>query len=128
MNTWYTQLNRPPLTPPSWIFGPVWSILYIMIALSFILYVLKTRQNPPYLVYGVLLIHMAANLGWSGIFFGLRKPGWALLDILLLDVTLIAMVYIFWHAQKFASILLWPYLAWVLFATYLNAGFYWLNQ
>lgn len=128
MNAWYTELIRPPLTPPSWVFGPVWTVLYFLIAASIILYVIETRNTRPYWIYALILAHLIANLAWSPVFFGLRRIGWALFDIVIIDLTLIAMIYLFYQAQKAASILLWPYLAWVLFATYLNSGFYLLNR
>ena len=128
MNDWYSNLNRPPLTPPNWIFGPVWTVLYIMIALSLILYVKQTRQNPVYWAYAAIILHLVTNLAWTGIFFGLQKPGWALLNIVLLDSTLGLLVVHFWQKARPSSVLLWPYLVWVLFATYLNAGFYFLNR
>jgi len=127
MNAWYTQINRPPLTPPNWIFGPVWIVLYIMIAISIIIYIAQTRKTYPYWAYALIGVHLAANFSWTPIFFGLQNPGWALVDILLLDITLAVLIVQFWRTSKTASILLWPYFIWVLFATYLNAGFYCLN-
>jgi len=127
MNAWYTQINRPPLTPPNWIFGPVWTVLYIMIAISIIIYVIRTRKTRPYWAYVLIGVHLVTNFSWTPIFFGLQNPGWALVDILLLDITLAALMVLFWRTSKVASMLLWPYLTWVLFATYLNAGFYYLN-
>ncbi len=99
-----------------------------MIAVSIVLYVRRTRAYPPYAVYALILVHLATNLCWTGIFFGLQSPGWALVDILVLDATLAVMLSIFWTSDRLASILLWPYFGWVLFATYLNAGFYWVNR
>ncbi|MFW6324389.1 MAG: TspO/MBR family protein [Desulfovibrionales bacterium] len=127
MNAWYQTLNRPPLTPPSWVFSPVWIVLYVMVAVAIILYVRRSFHDRPYRVYSLIALHVLANFIWTGIFFGLRNPGWALLDLLLIDVSLILLVVAFRRYSKAASILLWPYLAWVLFATYLNAGFYLLN-
>jgi tryptophan-rich sensory protein len=128
MNGWYATLVRPPLTPPDWVFGPVWSLLYAMIAASVFLYTWRTRSDPPYRVYLLIAFHLACNFAWTYLFFGLQSPGLALADILLLDLTLVALVGVFWKAHRGASILLWPYLLWVLFATYLNAGFHVLNS
>lgn len=127
MNAWYAQLSRPPLTPPNWIFGPVWTILYVMIALSITLYVRQTRSDPSIPAYILIGLHLASNVCWTPIFFRLQSPGWALLDIILLDITLCLLIVIFWRACRPASMLLWPYFGWVLFATYLNAGFFKLN-
>lgn len=128
MNDWYLNLVRPPLAPPNWVFGPVWTVLYIMIAVSFILYIKQTRQNLVPWAVAVLILHLITNFLWTGIFFGLQRPGWALLDILLLDFTLAILIIHFWRIARLSSILLWPYLLWVMFATYLNAGFYYLNR
>ena len=128
MNDWYSNLNRPHLAPPNWVFGPVWTVLYIMIALSLILYVKQTRQNPVLWAYAAIILHLITNFAWTGIFFGLQKPGWALLDIVLLDITLGVMIVHFWQGARPSSVLLWPYLVWVLFATYLYVGFYFLNR
>ncbi len=128
MNGWYTRLVRPPLSPPDWVFGPVWSVLYAMIAASIFLYIWRTRSDPPYLIYLLVAVHLVCNVVWTYLFFRLQSPGLALIDIVLLDLTLIALVGVFWKAHRVASILLWPYLAWVLFATYLNAGFHVLNR
>jgi len=127
MNGWYATLVRPPLTPPDWVFGPVWSVLYAAIAASVFLYIWNTRFESPYRVYLLIAFHLACNFAWTYLFFGMQSPGLALVDILLLDLSLIALVGVFWKAHRGASILLWPYLAWVLFATYLNAGFLLLN-
>ena len=127
MNDWYATLERPPLTPPDWVFGPAWTVLYAMIALAIALYAWHTRARRPWPVYALIALHLATNLCWTPIFFGLRRTGWALVDLAVLDVTLGLMIVVFWRAYRPASILLWPYLAWVLFATYLNAGFHILN-
>ena len=127
MNTWYSQLNRPPLTPPNWVFGPVWTILYVMIALSIALYLRQTRGSSSIMAYILIALHLTSNFCWTPIFFKLQSPGWALVDIIVLDITLSLLMFIFWRAYRPASMLLWPYCGWVLFATYLNAGFLYLN-
>ncbi len=128
MKTWYSNLTRPPLTPPDWIFGPVWTVLYILIAISIYLFVRKTLPYRPYTLYALTALHLAANFAWTPLFFGRQNIGLALLDIILIDITLLIMVFVFWRFSKLASVLLWPYLIWVLFATYLNAGFLFLNK
>lgn len=127
MNSWYTELKRPPLTPPDWIFGPVWTVLYLMIATSIVLYVVSRARQRPYKDYGLIAVHLLSNFIWTPLFFGLQSPGWALIDILLLDLTLAVMILRFWKHRPLASILLWPYALWVSFATYLNIGFHLLN-
>ena len=128
MNDWYESLQRPALTPPDWLFGPVWTVLYIMIAVSIFLFFKRSKRRVSYGVILLLAAHLLANGVWTAIFFRLKSPGWALMDILFLDASLIVIVALFWKRCKPASLLLMPYLGWVLFATYLNAGFYFLNS
>lgn len=128
MNAWYATLRRPPLTPPDGVFAPVWTALYLMIALAIVLYYRAPLKPRVRRTTAVLAVHLAANAAWTSLFFGLRSPAWALADILLLDVTLGMLVVWVWRARAAAGVLLVPYAAWVLFATYLNAGFYWLNR
>ena len=128
MNTWYQELTRPYLTPPNWVFGPAWTILYIMIAISIIFYYQASGKERVILTTGILVVHLVANFSWTPLFFGVKAPLLALLDILVLDATLVALIYLFWQANTVAAVLLIPYLLWVSFATYLNAGFYWLNR
>jgi tryptophan-rich sensory protein len=127
MNEWYETLQRPRLTPPDWVFGPVWTILYVMIAISIFLYLKKYKRGNGYGIYVLIVFHIITNFVWTSIFFGLKAPGLALIDIVFLDISLIVVVWRFWKTYKISSILLWPYLVWVMFATYLNASFYVLN-
>jgi benzodiazapine receptor len=128
MNTWYETLQRPRLTPPDWVFGPVWTVLYVMIAVSIFLFIRKYKSENGYGIYALIVLHLIFNFFWTGVFFGLKAPGLALIDIILLDISLVFMIRYFWQADVLSSILLWPYLIWVLFATYLNASFYILNR
>lgn len=127
MNAWYAELNRPPLTPPDWIFGPVWTVLYLMILVAVIAY--YRAANKPHVLRTtlVLIIHLALNFAWTWLFFGLRAPLLALIDMVLLDLSLLLLLRWFRQSSNFAAYLLVPYLIWILFASYLNAGFYWLN-
>lgn len=127
MNDWYRTLQRPPLTPPDWVFGPAWTVLYALIALSIILYVRAPKPGNPIPVYLLLGLHLTANLVWSYLFFGLQSPGAALLDIAVLDLTLVLLIAAFWRVSGLAAGLLLPYLLWVGFATYLNLMFWRLN-
>ena len=128
MNDWYESLQRPSLTPPNWIFGPVWTVLYIMIALSLFLFVKNHKTETGFGIYILIALHLIANFSWTALFFRLQSPVLALIDIVVLDVSLILMIYYFWQTTRIASILLWPYLLWILFATYLNFSFYILNR
>ena len=128
MNEWYQSLTKPFLNPPGWVFGPVWTVLYIMITLSILLFLKNVKNSTGYNIYILLGIHIISNFAWTSIFFGLKSPFWALLDLVVLDITLVFLITNFWQVSKVSSILLWPYLLWVLFATYLNAGIWWLNR
>ncbi len=127
MNSWYADLNKPPLTPPNWVFSPVWMVLYASIAVAIFLYYRSPNKRGVALTSAVLALHLAANFAWTYLFFGLRSPALALADILVLDVTLVLLIVRFWKARPVAGALLVPYLVWVLFATYLNLGFLLLN-
>ena len=128
MNDWYENLQRPALTPPNWIFGPVWTVLYIMIAVSIFLFVRNLKTGTGFGIYFLIALHLIANFSWTALFFRLQSPGLALIDIFVIDVSLMLMIYYFWQTNRIASTLLWPYLLWVLFATYLNFSFYILNR
>ncbi|NCO37969.1 MAG: tryptophan-rich sensory protein [Armatimonadetes bacterium CG_4_10_14_3_um_filter_66_18] len=127
MNAWYSTLNRPPLTPPSWVFSPVWTVLYITLASSVLVYYRAPSQSHVGWTSAVLIVHLITNLCWTYLFFGLRSPARALIDIVALDSSLVVLMCWFWKSSVLAGALLCPYLAWVLSATYLNYGFYNLN-
>lgn len=128
MNDWYQNLNRPPLTPPDAVFGPVWTILYIMIAVSVLLFIRTPKKEGSGWIYLLLAVHLAANFAWTFFFFRLQSPGLALIDIIFLDGTLIALILLFRNYSPLAALLLVPYFLWVSFATYLNSAFYFLNR
>ena len=120
MNKWYKNLNKSKLTPPSWIFGVVWPILYILMAISFyIVYVNKLCVDfcVP-LVY--FMIQLFFNLIWTKLFFSLKKPVLALIDIILILIFTLITYHKFNKISKTASLLLLPYIIWLSFALYLN--------
>lgn len=123
---WYFSLTKPYLTPPAWIFAPVWSFLYLTIAFSFVLYFLKKDENKG-LGYLYFLVQMILNLIWTPVFFGTKNILLALIVIILMDVFIILTIKKFYEVKKFAGLILIPYLIWTLFATYLNFGYFILN-
>jgi benzodiazapine receptor len=127
MNSWYSTLNSPPLTPPNWIFSPVWTVLYVTIAVSIFTYYRSPSKQHVVLTTAVLSIHLLANFVWTYLFFGLQSPGAALADIIVLDLSLLFLIPWFWSANSFSGAILIPYMLWISFATYLNYGFYRLN-
>ena len=123
---WYFSLTKPYLTPPAWIFAPMWSFLYLTIAFSFVLYFLKKDENKG-LGYLYFLVQMILNLIWTPVFFGTKNILLALIVIILMDVFIILTIKKFYEVRKFAGLILIPYLIWTLFATYLNFGYFILN-
>jgi len=114
---WYKSIKKSELNPPSWVFSPVWTVLYIIIAYSFILYM---KNKPTKLGIIAFIVHMITNLAWSPIFFVWQNPLGAFIDINLMIVTLIWVMHEFKKRSLNSTLLLIPYLAWVLFATFLN--------
>lgn len=126
---WYHALRTPPLTPPDWLFGPVWTVLYLCIAVSAWLVwrrmdVAMERKRAALRVWGWQLL---LNAAWPPIFFGLHSLGGGMLAITALALGVALTIRAFWPVQRGAAVLLMPYLAWVCFAAYLNAGFWQLN-
>jgi benzodiazapine receptor len=119
---WYEGLDRAPWNPPGWVFGPAWTVLYVLMAVAAWLVAREGLDDPAVrtalLLYGAQL---ALNLGWSLVFFGLRRPGLALAVILALLVAIAATAVAFHGISSTAAWLLAPYLAWVAFAATLNA-------
>lgn len=125
--TWYTYLQKPALNPPSWVFGPVWTALYLMMGISFyIIWTKKTKQDRNWamtLYFGQLLL----NVLWSIIFFGMKQPFLAFMEIIILWILILLTIVSFSKIAKSAAYLLLPYLLWVSFATYLNFAIWKLN-
>jgi len=128
MNDWYQELARPFGTPPNWVFGPVWTTLYVMIAVSIAIYLRNRPVHAGHSVTALLIVHIVSNLIWTPLFFRLQSIALALVDIVILDITLVFLIVAFWKVSKPASILLWPYMLWVTYATYLNVAFLILNR
>ena len=122
---WYPSLIAPPLTPPSWVFAPVWTTLYVAIGVSAWLIWLRPGSFVALRLWGWQL---AANAAWPAAFFGLRSPALALPVIVLMILLTGVAIHAFQRRSQLAAWLLLPYLGWTLFATYLNVGFWWLNR
>ncbi len=121
---WYPALRKPSWTPPGWVFGPVWTLLYSALALAGFLAWRGGRARRAPLVY---LAQLALNLAWPWLFFVAHRPGPALAAILLLCAAIAATIVAFWRVDKRAALLLVPYLAWVAFAAALNHAIWKLN-
>ena len=127
VGTWYPKLIKPSWTPPAWVFGPVWSCLYLMIAVSgWLLYRAEYSQQRrlALLFYSAQLV---LNFAWSFLFFFLQSPLLGLIDIALLCLAVMLTIYKAWPLHRTAALLLVPYLLWVLYAASLNAGIWLLN-
>lgn len=125
---WYRTLAKPPWNPPDWVFGPVWSFLYLSMAVAAWL-VWRRRQHPlAWLSLGVYAVHLAFNAAWTYLFFGRHWMGIALAEILALDVLILLTLALFWRVHRVAGALFIPYFAWVSFAAFLNASLWWLNS
>ena len=125
--TWYQSLTQPSFTPPSWVFGPVWTILYLMIAIVAyrIAYAAQTSWKAPALALWALQIAM--NTLWTPVFFGAKNLGGAMIYIALLWVTICLLIWVTRQLDRVSALLLLPYLAWVSFASILNFAFWSLN-
>lgn len=124
---WYNGLNKPFLNPPDWIFLPVWTILYIMIIISFVFFIKGKYSRAKLLPLIFFTIQMFLNIIWSGIFFGMENIGAALIVLIFMWIFILLTVITFYKHSKTASILLIPYFIWGSFALYLNFSFYILN-
>ncbi|MGN6623083.1 MAG: TspO/MBR family protein [Candidatus Nitrosocosmicus sp.] len=129
---WFPTLVKPWFSPPSWIFGPVWTILYFLMGLSlYLIWNFKAELSQQkykkqfYILFGIQLI---INALWSFFFFGLKSPAYGLLDILFLDITVAMTIAYACRISKYPAILLAPYITWITFATILNFEIALLNK
>lgn len=121
---WYAGLAKPSWTPPNWLFAPVWSVLYLMIALAGWLVWQEPETTAAWPLWGAQL---ALNGAWSWLMFGQHRIGWALVDIALLWLSIAAFIAVAWRGNRPAALLFAPYLAWVSYAAALNAAVWRLN-
>lgn len=126
---WYATLAKPALNPPSWVFGPVWTILYALMGIALYLVWSNRRVLPPVRRTAILIFvaQLALNTLWSILFFGLNNPLAALFNVVALWVAILATIIAFRRISLPASYLLLPYLLWVSFASYLNLAIVILN-
>jgi tryptophan-rich sensory protein len=131
---WYDELNKPFFTPPNWLFGPAWSILYILMggSLAIIWQIVSVSRYPTIKKFAkrgivIFLIHLIFNLIWSPIFFNLHMTGLALVVIFIILAFIIILIRHFYRLDRLSAFLLFPYLLWVSFATALNLAIVVLN-
>ena len=128
VKTWYPGLFKPAGTPPTWVFGPVWSILYLMMATAAWLVWRQRIHEQVWLALALFLAQLILNGVWSFVFFGLRRPGVALVEIILLLGAIAVTAMRFADFSRLAFWLMTPYGAWVFYASYLNFGIWRLNK
>ncbi|QDU96150.1 TspO/MBR family protein [Lignipirellula cremea] len=124
---WYATIEKPSWNPPDAVFGPVWTTLYLLMAIAAWLVGRSAgfRQTAaPLALFGVQLV---LNVAWSWIFFGLHQPGWAFAEILFLWIAIALTTIAFFRSSRIAGWLMTPYLAWVTFASVLNFAIWQLN-
>lgn len=125
---WFNSLTKPVFNPPAKIFPPVWTILYILIFISLALFIFAKSDFSKRKGYVLFAIQMLLNLLWSPVFFLMQNIGLALFIIILLDIFVLLTAKNFYKISKPAGILLFPYLLWISFATYLNIAYFVLNN
>jgi len=127
--TWYVTLQKPPFAPPNWLFAPVWTVLYVLMGVAAFLVWRKGLENRQVkIALIVFLLQLVFNALWSIVFFGLQSPLYGLIIISVLLVAILATVIIFFKMSRIASVLMWPYLLWVIFAAILNGSIWMLNR
>jgi benzodiazapine receptor len=124
--TWYVDLNKPTFTPPSWLFGPVWTLLYIVMGVAGYLVWDKNKRRTDKAL-NLFFIQLGFNALWSILFFGLKDPRLAFFEIVVLWFCVAATTYLFFKIKRTAGYLFVPYLLWVTFASILNFSIVLLN-
>ena len=126
--TWYATLVRPALSPPAWVFGPVWTTLFALMGIAaFLVWKKGLERRDVKVALGIFIGQLVLNTLWSIIFFGLHNPGAAFIEIIFLWLAILATIIAFAKISKPAAWLLLPYILWVGFAGYLNFWFWMLN-
>lgn len=126
IDTWYASLNRPSWTPPNWVFGPVWTTLYVLMGTAAYL-VSRSKKLGKTLVLWLFFAHLIVNALWSIVFFGLHELELAFGIIVLLWALIALLMRLYWRHSRLATYLMVPYLLWVSYASSLNLGIIFLN-
>ena len=126
---WHAGLEKPFFNPPGWLFGPVWTALYFLMAVA--AWMVWRQGSGNVQVKSALMIffvQLVFNVLWSALFFGMRKPGWAFMEIIVLWLLILVTCIVFSRVNRLAAWLLLPYLGWVLYAAVLNGAIWWMNR
>ncbi len=128
ISTWYAALEKPSFNPPNWIFSPVWITLFILMGVSlYLVWIQGTKTKYAKIALTLFGIQLSLNILWSIIFFGLKSPFFALIEIIILWVAILATILKFSKISKTAAYLLIPYILWVSFAAILNFSIWVIN-
>jgi tryptophan-rich sensory protein len=127
ITTWYVHLNKPAFNPPNSIFGPVWTVLYLLMGISLYLIWRAPKTNARTKALRIFGIQLALNFAWSFLFFYFHLTFFAFVEIILIWIAIALMIYTFRRVNKAAAYLQIPYLLWVSFASVLNAAIWMLN-
>jgi benzodiazapine receptor len=128
LSSWYQTLNKPTWNPPSWLFGPVWTLLYLLMAVSlWLIWKSNASETAKHRSMWIFALQLFLNFWWSILFFNLHSPGLAFLDIILMLTMIAITLFHFAKISQPAAYLLTPYLAWVSFATILNYTLWVMN-
>lgn len=125
--SWYETLNKPSFRPPNWVFAPVWTSLYVLMGVSFFLIIQDKTSLSKRRAIQYAIIQLGFNTLWSFLFFYFHQIGIALVEIILLWLSIFMMIRAYYPINRLAAVLQIPYLAWVSFASILNAAYYFLN-
>lgn len=125
--TWYVTLIKPSFNPPNYLFGPVWTTLYILMGISLFLALNKAKELDKNRIIVVFSLQLILNFLWSFIFFEFHQLGLALIEIVVMWCSILVMILVFFKTNKFAALINIPYLLWVSFATVLTYSIYNLN-
>lgn len=127
VRSWYVTLAKPSFNPPSWVFAPAWTLLYVMMGIAFFLIWDNSKGRRSVFACWFFIIHLFVNGLWSFLFFGLQSPGLAFINIIILWAMIGALIFLFWRLNKVAAWLMVPYWLWVTFAAFLNYAILRLN-
>lgn len=126
---WYAEIVKPSWNPPSWVFGPVWTVLYVLMAVAaWLVWRAGGGWRGAAVPLSLWLVQLVLNAGWSWLFFGQRRIDLALVEITVLWLTILGCVLLFWRVRPLAAGLMLPYLGWVAFAAVLNGTLWSLNR
>ena len=128
INGWFSTLNKPSFNPPNYLFGPVWTALYILMGISLYLILQTPKAEIRNTALIIFTIQMILNFSWSFLFFYFKWPGIAFVDIILMWISIVVMIFTFYRISATAAYLQVPYLLWVSFASVLNGAIWYLNK